>query len=207
MPAQESYDRFTATDPTFELAYWWWGLEIAQRWRERQGQARDPHWADVQARLTLPHTADGCYTAIAVEPFLVRIDHPSHLAALGVVPTTPLIDPALMRATLHDVLREWDWDSAWGWDFPMMALCAARAGDPAAAVDSLLYDAPKNSYAANGHTPQRGNRLPLYLPSNGGLLAAVSLMIAGWDGAERATPGFPDDGTWTITHEGFLPWP
>jgi hypothetical protein len=207
IPAQESYDRFTATDPTFELAYWWWGLEIAQRWRERLGEPRHQQWADVQARLAAPHTADGCYTAISVEPYLVRQDHPSLLAGLGVVPATPLIDPAIMRATLHDVLREWEWDSAWGWDFPVMAMTATRVGDPAAALDSLLYDAPKNSYAANGHTPQRGNRLPLYLPSNGGLLAAVSLMIAGWDGASHSTPGFPADGSWTIAHEGFHPWP
>ena len=27
VPAQESYDRHATEDPTFELAYWWWGLE------------------------------------------------------------------------------------------------------------------------------------------------------------------------------------
>ena len=36
------------------------------------------------------------------------------LGALGVVPPTPLVDPEVMRATLDDVLADWDWDSAGG---------------------------------------------------------------------------------------------
>ncbi len=55
---------------------------------------------------------------------------------------------------------------------------------------------------ANGHTPQRPN-LPVYLPSNGGLLAAIAMMAAGWDGAPaRHAPGFPDDGSWVVRVEG-----
>ena len=207
VPAQESYDRLTTTDPTFELAYWWWGLEVGQRWRERQGLERNQEWADVQQRLARPHRREGLYSAIATPPFLVRNDHPSLLAALGVVPSTPLIDDDVMRATLGDVLAEWNWDSAWGWDFPVLAMTATRLDEPQLAIDALLMDAPKNHYLANGHNAQMGNFLPIYLPGNGGLLAAVSLMIAGWDTATRTTPGFPDDGTWTIRHEGFQPWP
>ena len=54
-----------------------------------------------------------------------------------------------------------------------------RGGRSAAAVDALLMDEPKNEYLRNGHNPQRGSRLPVYLPGNGGLLAAVSLMVGG----------------------------
>jgi hypothetical protein len=207
VPAQESYDRHTTEDPTFELAYWWWGLEIAQRWRERQGLARDDRMARVQAHLALPHQVDGKYTAIATEPYLRREDHPSMLGALGFVPPNALIDPEVMHATLIDVFADWDWDSAWGWDFPVLAMTAARLGDAQRAVDALLMEKPKNTYLRNGHNPQMGNRLPIYLPGNGGLLAAISLMIGGWDGAEDSIPGFPKDGTWELTHEGFTPWP
>ncbi|MEV6041090.1 hypothetical protein AB0L65_59010 [Nonomuraea sp. NPDC052116] len=52
-----------------------------------------------------------------------------------------------------------------------------------------------------------GSILPLYLPANGGLLAAVSLMAAGWDGTDADCPGFPSDGSWTVRHEGFTAWP
>ena len=207
IPAQESYDRHTTEDPTFELAYWWWGLEIAQRWRERQGTERNEGWSRVQEHLARPKQDGGLYAAISTEPYLVRVDHPSLLAALGVVPATPLINPEIMRSTLTDVLANWDWDSAWGWDFPVLAMTATRIGAPDTAIEALLMDKPKNAYLPNGHNPQMGNRLPIYLPGNGGLLAAFSLMVGGWDGCDRSLPGFPDDGTWDIQHEGFEPWP
>lgn len=53
------------------------------------------------------------------------------------------------------------------------------------------------------HPQEGGHLLPLYLPGNGALLLAVAMMCAGWDGEEQLTPGFPSDGTWTVTHEGF----
>jgi len=196
MPAQEFYDVTTTEDPTFELAYWWWGLEIAQQWRERRRVDRDPRWADVQARLATPFVQDGHYTAIATEPYLRRDDHPSLLAAFGVLPPTPAIDPEIMRATLHDVLENWDWPTAWGWDFPVMAMTAARLDRPDVALDALLRDEVKNQYTLVGHNSQMGSILPIYLPGNGALLAAVSLL---------ATTGFPE--TWNAQTEGFVPWP
>jgi hypothetical protein len=209
MPAQESYDAATAEDPTFELAYWWWGLEIAQRWRERRGLERSEKWRRVQDGLARPRTNDGRYAAIATDPFLCRTDHPSMLCAHGVVPATPLVDAATMEATLLDVRDTWDWNSAWGWDFPAMAMTATRLGRPDLAVDALLADGPKNTYLPTGHCPQIGSLLPVYLPANGALLAAVSLMAGGWEGAGTDLPGFPKGGTgtWTVKHEGFTLWP
>ncbi|MEV4112710.1 hypothetical protein [Nonomuraea sp. NPDC049695] len=207
VPAQEFYDAKTTEDPTFELAYWWWGLEIAQSWRERLGLKREENWQHIQDNLARPHQRDGVYTAIATEPYLRRDDHPSLLCALGVVPPTPLIDPAVMEATLLYVRDHWDWNSAWGWDFPVMAMTATRLGRPDLAIDALLMDTGKNAYLPTGHSPQIGSLLPIYLPANGGLLGAVSLMAAGWDGADTDCPGFPRDGGWRVRHEGFTAWP
>ena len=87
----------------------------------------------------------------------------------------------------------------------MMAMTAARLGDPARAVDALLMDLPKNQYLPNGHNVQ-SERLPLYLPGNGGLLYAVALMAAGWrDGPDIPAPGFPKDGRWRVRVEGMRP--
>lgn len=102
------------------------------------------------------------------------------------------------------MLGAWEWDSAWGWDYATMAMTAARLGDGDA--DLLLRDGVKNRYDKAGHNPAMGSFLPLYLPGNGGLLAAVSLMVAGWDGGPGA-PGIPDDGTWRVAHEGLVAWP
>jgi hypothetical protein len=207
MPAQEFYDARTTEDPTFELAYWWWGLEIAQSWRVRLGGERDKQWQHIQDNLAAPHQRHGRYTAVASEPYLRRDDHPSLLCALGVVPAGPLVDADVMEATLLDVLDDWQWDTAWGWDFPVMAMTATRVGRPDLAVDALLMDTPKNAYSAVGHNPQFGSLLPLYNSANGGLLAAVSLMAAGWESADNDCPGFPRDGSWQVQHEGFTLWP
>jgi hypothetical protein len=81
-------------------------------------------------------------------------------------------------------------------------MTAARLEDPETAVDALLLDAAKNLVLPNGHNRQTES-LPLYLPGNGGLLAAVALMAAGWDGGpDRDAPGFPPH--WTVNWEGLV---
>ncbi len=141
----------------------------------------------------------------APQSFSVRNhDHPSMLAALGIL-QGEMVDRETMRRTLKKVMEVWDWPSTWGWDYPMVAMCAARLGETKIAVDALLIDTPKNRYSANGHNYQRPN-LPLYLPGNGGLLYAIALMAAGWkDAPKKHAPGFPDDGSWTVRAEGFDP--
>ena len=202
MPAQEFYDTATTFDPTFELAYWWWGLELAQQWREHRGEDRDAAWTDVQHRLARPRVVEGRYVPVGSSDETRRDDHPSLLAAFGVVPPTPLIDPDTMSATLDDVAGNWDWPTAWGWDFPVMAMTATRLHRPDAAIDALLREEARNRLTAVGHGPQIHSILPLYLPSNGALLAAVSLMTSS---AAGELNGFPYG--WVVQHEGFVPWP
>jgi len=209
IPAQESYGSTRARNlnPTFELAYWHWALETAQKWRERLGLAREPAWDRVLQRLSRPTVRDGVYTGIETPPYTITRDHPSMVAAYGFVPATPLIDRDVMKRTLDHVLKNWDWPSTWGWDYPMLAMTAARVGEPERAVDALFLESPKNRYLANGHNYQSA-RLPLYLPGNGGLLAAVAMMAAGWDGCpDRAAPGFPDNGKWKVRWEGLRRMP
>ncbi len=209
IPAQESYGSTRARNlnPTFELAYWRWALDIAQQWRLRLGLEREPAWDRVIQKLSRPTIRDGVYTGIETPPYTITRDHPSMLAAYGFVPATPLIDPNAMKRTLDWVLKTWDWPSTWGWDYPMLAMTAARVGEPEKAVDALFLDSLKNRYLANGHNYQSA-RLPLYLPGNGGLLAAVAMMAAGWDGGpERPNPGFPDNGQWRVRWEGLRRMP
>jgi hypothetical protein len=203
MPAQEFYDATTTQDPTFELAYWWWGLDIAQRWRERSGRIRHGDWDRIMDSLAMPHQVDGVYRTVRDDGSQRRDDHPAALCALGLVPKTPLIEPTVMATTLQDVLADWDWKSAWGWDFPMMAMTATRLGQPDKAVDILLWDESRNNCNTVGHNPQMGAALPLYLPGNGALLASLSLLAAGADDGTLA--GFPEN--WSVQTEGFHPWP
>jgi hypothetical protein len=117
------------------------------------------------------------------------------------------VDLAIMTNTLAKVMQSWNWETTWGWDYPMIAMTAARVGKPDLAIDALLIDVPKNTYLNNGHNYQSVD-LPIYLPGNGGLLTAVAMMAAGWDGApDIPTPGFPKDGNWSVKYEGLNPLP
>lgn len=205
IPAQESYDPKATKNPPFELAYWRWGLETAQQWRERLGLERHPDWDRALANLApYPHYNDMYATAEAVWN---TVDHPTVLAAYGMIPGTD-IDPQRMRRTLETVMDTWPWNHTWGWDYPMIAMTAARLGEPEIAIEALLLDVTKNTYLPNGHNFQEFGRLRIYLPGNGGLLAAVAMMAAGWDGApEQPAPGFPQDGAWTVQWEDLHPMP
>ena len=100
-------------------------------------------------------------------------------------------------------MNNWNWPSAWGWDFGMTAMAAARQGEPETAIQALLMDVQKNTYLKNGHNYQTADRLRLYLPGNGALLTAVAMMCAGWEGCPNVSnPGFPQDGTWNVRWEG-----
>lgn len=203
--SQEIFPKGHTLNPTFELTYWRWGLETAQQWRLRLGLAREPEWDRVLQHLATPATEDGKYlfaetaTGTYSEGKWTH-DHPSVTAALGLLPG-PGIDPATMERTLDWIWGHWDWAATWGWDYPMLAMCAARLGEPERAVDALFLETPKNHYALNGHNYQRPG-LGVYLPSNGSLLYAVAMMAAGWDGSPtNSAPGFPSDGRWNVRWE------
>jgi hypothetical protein len=210
--AQELYDQRRSQNPTYELAYWHWGLETAQQWRERLGMARDAKWDEVIAKLSPLPVKDGKYPGLESIPDTwdnvdSRHDHPSMLMALGFVPETPMVDRPTMARTLDAVMEHWDWEvKIWGWDYPMIAMTAARLNQPERAIDVLLYDGPNNHYMATGHVPVR-DELPVYLPANGSLLSAIGMMAGGWEGApEIDAPGFPRNG-WVVKHEGMKPLP
>ena len=111
-----------------------------------------------------------------------------------------------MKNTFNLIWNVWDWKVTWGWDFPMTAMAAARLGMPDKAVDALFMPVQTNTYLSNGHNYQ-DKRLRLYLPGNGGLLAAVAMMCAGWDGCKTANPGFPKDAKWKVRWEGLQKMP
>ncbi|HAO80488.1 MAG TPA: hypothetical protein DCQ92_16265, partial [Verrucomicrobia subdivision 3 bacterium] len=203
--AQEIFPKDKTFNPTFELTYWRWGLETAQNWRQRLGQSRVEKWDAVLRGLAKPPVADGKYLFTETTPDSYtnpkwNADHPSVVGALSFVPG-PEINFATMQNTFDWVWKNWNWPHTWGWDYPMLAMTAARLGEPERAIDALLLDTPKNHYGLNGHVYQRPG-LTIYLPANGGLLYAAALMAAGWDGApKKNAPGFPDNGQWSVRWE------
>ena len=210
IPAQESHPPATTFNPTFELAYWQFGLETAQRWRQRLGLSRNMEWDRVIRNLSPMPMRDGLYVNAESAPTtwtdaVQRRDHPTLLGAYGFV-GSPRVDRDAMRRTLRRTVDTWQWDDTWGWDYPLVAMTAARLGEREIAIDVLMMTTQRNRYHPNGHNYQRPG-LTIYLPGNGGLLAAVAMMAAGWDGAPRMlAPGFPRAG-WTVRSEGLRALP
>jgi hypothetical protein len=204
----ENTDPLTATNPTFELAYWRFGLRVAQTWRERLGLPRDPDWDKVLRALAPLPQAQGLYLlqeGLGDTYTEWNWEHPALVGAYGMQPGDG-VDPSVMRATVRRVMEVWQWERCWGWDFPLMAMAAARCGEPELAVQALSLSVPKNKYWPNGHNYQREN-LSAYLPGNGGLLAALAMMARGWAGGSATdAPGFPATGGWRVRHEGLREW-
>ncbi|MBE3131877.1 MAG: glycoside hydrolase family 65, partial [Acidobacteria bacterium] len=157
--AQEVFPKETTSNCTYELAYWRWGLETAQTWRQRLGLAREVRWDAVLAGLSPLPAADGKYLFAESAPDTYQNprwarDHPAVTAAFGVLPG-PGVDRDTMRRTVDWIWQHWSWPDTWGWDYPMLAMAAARLGQPDRAVDALLLDTPKNVFRVNGHNHQR----------------------------------------------------
>jgi hypothetical protein len=198
----EITDAKTSKNPAFELSYWQFGLRTAQLWRERLGLARDPAWDKVLKNLAPLPQQSGIYLmqeGLSDTYTKWNRNHPSVVGISGMLPGDGS-DPAVMKATLSKTKESWRWDQTWGWDFPLIAMCAARNGDPHTAVEMLLT--PAKGFQFNACGLPTGGPFP-YLPSNGGLLYAVAMMAAGWDGAPaEPAPGFPNDGSWVVKWEG-----
>jgi len=211
---QESMSKDFSYNHPFELAYWQYGLNVANLWRERQGKPRNAEWDRIINNMSpLPQTKDGIYTAglpkgkttglksfdpfdavasgakpvVSTETFAekCRNDHPAVLGVFGLLPRCSVSsDLVAANKTLAWVMQNWNWPTTWGWDYGMTAMAAARLGQPETALKALLIDTQKNTYLKNGHNFQTADRLRIYLPGNGALLTAIAMMCAGWDGCD-----------------------
>jgi hypothetical protein len=247
IPAQENFEPMETFNPTFELEYWRFGLATAQDWRVRLGMKKDPKWDNLLFRLSKLPVKDGIYLAAEsqqdlwerarspecskgnTKPECPNRDHPSFVAALGLLPGWGA-DRETMRRTLDAVIKDWDLRQTWGWDWPMLAMTATRLDEPEKAVNFLLWDAKNFNFGTSGMTPRvhldqnvaellsnapatspdgPGYRraADTYFPSNGSLLLAVALMVAGGSDVHELNPGFPPNGQWIVHSEGIFPLP
>ena len=190
----ENTDPLQTINPIFELGYFRYGLRTALEWADRLGlsEKRTKKWKEVLSKMAPLPVADGVYTTY---------EHPALTGVYGMLPGDGVDQPTFKR-TLEKVSKEWQFNRIWGWDFPMLAMAAARTGQPALAIDMLMH--PSAGFQFDEHGLATGGPFP-YFPSNGALLTAVAMMCGGWDGSEGEAPGFPKDGSWTVRYEGFVP--
>ena len=248
--ANESYNEKTTLNPAFELAYWYFGINVAQKWRERMGEKRNSEWDKILSKLSpLSVSPDGIYLPAEKGPgipdFINKIpgeelhempaggfvngqrpkDNPTapkpqhhdpfyitgtsseNLLAYGILPYSPLIKIENMQKTLSRAAENYGWKGgSWSWNYPSLAMNATRLLQQETALRAITMDNRDDLLLPSGNN-YRSSRLRMYLPGNGGLLLAVSMMCAGWDGCNVTNPGFPKDGKWDVRWEGLQPMP
>lgn len=202
----ENTDPLQTINPIFELGYFRYGLRTALEWADRLGlsEKRTKKWKEVLSKMAPLPVADGVYTTYEDIPDMwtkYTYEHPALTGVYGMLPGDG-VDLPTFKHTLEKVCKEWQFNRIWGWDFPMLAMAAARTGQPALAIDMLMH--PSAGFQFDEHGLATGGPFP-YFPSNGALLTAVAMMCGGWDGSEGEAPGFPKDGSWTVRYEGFVP--
>jgi hypothetical protein len=202
-PVSENTNPNQTVNPTFELTYWKLGLDIAAKWRMRQGQVVPSSWNLVASRLKpLPVQNDVYVLYEGVQNMWntpkLTADHPALLGIYGWLPPLPSFNHTTFQKTVSKVYENWDLTKSYGWDFPLLAMTAARMNDSSSAIDLLLH--PNFQFDDVG-MPVGGVRARTpYFPSSGGLLLAVAMLAGGWDGGEGSH--FPTN--WQCNVEDFV---
>lgn len=177
IPAQEVFEASTCFNPSFELEYWRWALKKASYIGSLLGKKTNALWLRVANKLSRASIHDGVYVSAESAPDTFEknnSDHPIMLACLGFLPGTE-IDKTVMLNTIKKVDCIWQKKTLWGWDYALMSMTYARLGLIKNALSILLTEAPHNIYLLNGNCPC-GDDLPSYLPANGSLLLALSII-------------------------------
>lgn len=206
-PVSENTNPNATINPTFELAYWRFGLDIAILWKKRQNLDVPEEWVMVRDKLAPLPIFEGTYPIYEGVPEMwvdpeTYYDHPAMVGIYGLLPP-PLSGPPLDLAVLHNtsavINKLWNLEESYGWDFSMLAMNSLRLGDVDQALGYLLH--PAYIFDDAGY-PIGGSRVPTpYFPNSGGLLLTTAMLAAGWDGDEGAK--FPKE--WKASVEGFLP--
>ncbi|KAL1884370.1 hypothetical protein VTK73DRAFT_64 [Phialemonium thermophilum] len=203
-PVSENTQPNATRNPTFELAYWRFGLDVALRWRTRLGRPVPAEWLAVRDGLAPLPIEDGAYAIYEGVPGMwtyanTTFDHPAMAGVYGLLPPQPPVDLAVVRRTADRIRDTWTLEESYGWDFSMLAMNSLRLGDVDGALNYLLH--PVFQFDDAGYAVG-GSRVPTpYFPNGASLLTAVAMMAGGWDGE----PGSHFPKGWDVKVEGFVP--
>ncbi|PSR90525.1 Six-hairpin glycosidase-like protein [Coniella lustricola] len=206
-PVSENTDPNSTVNPTFELAYWRFGLDIAMRWKERQNLSIPAAWSDVRDKLSPLPIVNDTYPIYEGVPDMwtsneTTYDHPAMAGIYGWLPP-PMsglpLNLSIVQNTADKIAELWDLGNSYGWDFSLLAMNSLRLGDVEQAVAYLLD--PFFQFDDAGY-PEGGTRVPTpYFPDAASLLLATAMMAGGWEGSPG--PHFPAG--WDVRVEGFVP--
>ncbi|KAK3946325.1 Six-hairpin glycosidase-like protein [Diplogelasinospora grovesii] len=208
-PVSENTNPNATINPTFELAYWRFGLQVASSWKTRQGKSVPTEWVKVRDNLAPLPVINGTYAVYEGIPDMwtdpaTTNDHPAMAGIYGLLPPPSekgVLDVNVVKNTAEKIKQVWPLDESYGWDFSMLAMNSLRLGDVEQAVAYLLH--PIFQFDDVGY-PVGGSRVPTpYFPNSASLLMAAAMMAGGWDGSPG--PHFPEAWAKDVDVDGFAP--
>ncbi|KAE8156223.1 hypothetical protein BDV40DRAFT_306296 [Aspergillus tamarii] len=115
-PSLENTSPNSTYNPTFELAYWQFGLKIASDWKVRQGISVPEPWTRVPNNLAPLPIVHGAYSICADLPGTWNkssntSDHPSQIAVYGLLPPTAGVDPTTVNSTMNPIAETWNFQA------------------------------------------------------------------------------------------------
>lgn len=107
-------------NPAFEIAYWKYGLGLAQTWMRRLNYKAPEVWETVKDHLAPLPIDDGLYavyegieTNFWTDPTYIN-DHPALSGLHGWLPPIPGVDLEIAKATADKVYTTWNISNCWG---------------------------------------------------------------------------------------------
>eukprot|EP00659_Diplonema_papillatum_P002896 gene2896-4544_t len=204
----ENTDMNATINPTFELAYWHFGLKVASQWKTRQGKPIPEAWTTVANNLAPLPIENGLYVNYEGIPDMwasptFACKAPGLVNIYGMLPPSdmPSFNVDTLAASLDKVLEAWNWDNTPGWVLGMVAMTAARLGNGQVAMDFLLNDLYQFDDVGMASA---AIATPPYYPTNSGILMAVAMMATGWTSPARGSTlesRWPEG--WKVVSEGF----
>ncbi|KAE9984936.1 hypothetical protein EG328_008134 [Venturia inaequalis] len=100
-------------NPPFELAYWRFGLSVAESWKTRQNKPIPAKWPTVRKNLAPFPTKNTLYILhqAAKNPWTTKKltqDHPALLGLNGWLPPDPRLNMSIFTATVEKVYETWN---------------------------------------------------------------------------------------------------
>lgn len=177
IPANENVEKDRDT-PIFEICYTLHAFRLFKVWAQRLKIEYDfTRIDDILLRHVKPTIKDGAYETFNgcdCTYTKYNTDHPMTIGGYSFFKSEAL-EAQTVKNSLNKILESWQFDTSWGWDFPMLAMAANSVGEGGLALRILKMPAPKNTYLRNGHNPQGTRKdLPVYLPGNGAFVLAAT---------------------------------